>query len=869
MKDTQEKNALFQASHMMILITYTVLLFALAGETFLLGWEKWALIPILVALVFCWYVHLAQRFSDRHRLLLYVVCMMLSIFFYGIHLTSAFDLALVISVAILLVTTTGIRLLVTLCQITYFVTFAYDLAVMFSQAPETLDSLVISRILLHIMLVLVAGWLGRLVIARWHQVLDHSREEVDHLTEATGRLNTFLTSVSHEIRTPINAVQGLSGICLERTTDPEQAAQLRSIQAAGKRMTELISDILDYSDIDRGRIAVMRENYMLSSILHDLSMELKPYMRKGVELIIDVDPAIPSVMNTDISKLKKILWHLMNNALKFTREGGVYVRITSEPQDYGINLLLDVFDTGIGMTEDQLDRLYDGFYQADSSQARSNGGLGLGMPVVYGFVSALGGFIHVSSKPGEGTSVHVCLPQKVVDPASCMSVRNKDDLALGGFLHFEKYSNPVVRDYYNTMVRNIVRGLDVKMYRVDNLKNLKKLLETIRLTHLFVGPEEYESDVAYMEELARTVMVIVVADDSFRLPEGSMAHVMEKPFYCFPVAVVLNREPGEVVSEQYMYCRGVRALVVDDEPLNLTVAQDILRRYGIQVTTAASGQEAISLCSQENFGIVFMDHMMPGMDGIEAMHRIRSTGSGMWKTVPFVALTANAGSTARETFLKEGFDGFIPKPIDLAELERVLRNVLPKTAITYEDMPHLRATEGTGPAPAEAKPTAPSLPEDPYRPLRALGLDTSQGLRYCQYDDEFYRTLLIQFANEARIRRTELQDFYGSGDLENYTIRIHALKSTAGTIGAKALSEKARILEEASRAGRMDQVREGHDEAMAEYDALTAAIRTAFVSETATPETAVPEEAEPEEIITEAADGDLIMFEPEEEGSEC
>ena len=858
MKANQESNALFRASHLMILITYSALFCALAGETFLMGWEKWALIPIFVGLCFCWFTHMRQLFTDRHRLLLYVVCMMLTMFFYGIHPTSMFDLALTMSVAIILCTTTGIKLFVTLCQITYYVTFLYDFFWLLRNRPEELDSLVISRIALHVLLILVAGWLARLIIERWRQALETTEREVQELTEATGRLNDFLTSVSHEIRTPINAVLGLSGICLERTEDPEQEEHLQSIQGAGKRMTELIGDILDYSDIDRGRLFLNEEDYMLSSVLHDLATELEPYMKQGVELIIDVDPAIPSVMRTDVVKLKKILWHLTTNALKFTKEGGVYVRITAEEQDYGINLLLDVFDTGIGMSDEEQERLYEGFYQADSSRTRSSGGLGLGMAVVHGFVRALNGFIRIDSRLGEGTAVHVCLPQAVVESASCMSVRNRESILVGGYLHFDKFPNPVVREYYNTMVRNIVRGLDVRMHRVDNLEYLKKLLETITLTHLFVGKEEYETDADYMERLAETVSVNIVADDSFALPQGSKAHVMVKPFYCFPVAVVLNRENGEAPDEQYLYCRGARALVVDDEPLNLTVARDVLRRYGIQVRTADSGQEAVDLCAQETFDIVFMDHMMPGMDGIEAMRRIRSAGMGAWKTVPMVALTANAGSTAREAFREAGFDGFIPKPIDLSELERALRSLLPKALITFESTPRTRAQ----PAPKTdgAAPAAP--PADFYAPLRAVGVDIAQGRRYCQDDDEFYRTLLRQFAAEAGEKRAEMEDFCRASDLPNYAIRVHALKSTAKMIGANALSEKARTLEEASKAGQTEVVTAGHGDAMAQYDALTNAIFALFG---VSPEAEGPAEADDAlEFSPETPDEEVLEFDPEE-----
>jgi signal transduction histidine kinase/CheY-like chemotaxis protein/HPt (histidine-containing phosphotransfer) domain-containing protein len=867
MNNTTKKNALFEASHMMILVTYTALVFALVGEDFLMGWEKWPLILIAAAIAFSWSIHIRQMFSDYGRLQIYVVFMMATMFFYGVHVTSAFDLALVMCSVIILCTTTGVKFFITLAQITYFVTFLYDLVSIRINTPEMFDELVISRSMLHIVMMIVVGRLARMIIDRWNQVLDRSAEEVEQLTETTGRLNDFLTNASHEIRTPTNAVLGLANMCLERETDPGQLEHLGAIRDAGKRLTELISDILDYADIDRGRVSVNTDDYMLSSVLHDLVMELKPHMSGGAELIIDVDPGIPSVMNTDISKLKKIIWHLATNALKFTRQGGVYVRFSAEARDYGINLLIDVSDTGSGMTEEEVDRLSDGFYHSNSNRARSSGGLGLGMAIVYNFVAALGGFMRIESRPGEGTDVRVCLPQTVVDSAGCMSVRDRGKLVIGGYLHFEKFSHPVVRDYYNTMVRNIVRGLGVRLHRAENIEDLKKLLENLTLTHLFVGAEEYGADAAFMERLAESVTVTVIAAEGFSLPEGSKAHLMEKPIYCFPVAAVLNRDPTGAVTERRMYCRGVRALIVDDEPLNITVAKDYLHRYGIETVSASSGSEAIAQCARESFDIVFMDHMMPGMDGIEALRRIRSDGIGFWKNVPFVALTANAGSTAREEFRKAGFDAFLAKPIDSADLERVLRSVLPKTAVSYDSAPPSPPGPAPRPAKAPAAGGSDAGEKDALAPLRSLGVDTEQGRKYCQSDDEFYRELLLQFGSEAAGKHEELERFCREGDMPNYAIRVHALKSTAKMIGASSLSEKARALETASLAGSTDEVRALHPSAMEEYEALTRAI--AALSGGAAAETGggepLPREDGPEILEFEPEGPEVLEFEPQGE----
>ena len=390
-------------------------------------------------------------------------------------------------------------------------------------------------------------------------------------------------------------------------------------------------------------------------------------------------------MNSDAAKIKKILRALISNGLKYTHEGGVYVRISCEEQEYGVNLSIEVTDTGIGMSEEELERVYERFYQADSGRARLGGGLGLGLSIVSGFVSLLGGFMIIKSKPDVGTTVHVSLPQTVVDASSCMSVNNPEKLCLGAFLHFEKFENPVVREYYNSMVLNIVNGLGIQMHRVDNTDNLKRLKESLHMTHLFVGEEEYCSDIELMENLAKEMIVVVVANGDFTLPAKSNARIMEKPFYCFPVTAVLNTDINTRVKEGgKLRLNGVRALVVDDEPMNLVVGKSIFKRYGMVVSTATSGPESIDICREKQFDIIFMDHMMGGMDGVEAMKKIRGDVLGLDNNVPVVALTANAMSSAKQMFLSEGFDGFVSKPIEIEELERVLKQVLPKSLLSFE-----------------------------------------------------------------------------------------------------------------------------------------------------------------------------------------
>ncbi len=863
-----DKNDNFQASHLMLLIGYSILAVILVVESFLMGWEKWALIPITIGMVFSWIFHIRQLLSTNARLWFYAILMMFSFFFYGIHQTSTFDLAVVMAGIMVLYTLTGKKALINFAVITYYLSMGYEITVM-ALSGEEFDSLIISRTVMHCLIIFLIGWFSKAIIDKWTQVLDKSKDEIVMLTDATNRLNDFLANVSHELRTPVNAVIGLTGICIDKEDKEDIRRDMIAVRNAGRKVAEQIGDILDYSEIDRKNIVVNNEDYMLSSILNDLVTEIREYKSKDVELIIDVDPSIPSVMNSDATKIKKILRALISNGLKYTHDGGVYVRISCENQDYGVNLSIEVTDTGIGMSEEELERVYERFYQVDSGRARLGGGLGLGLSIVSGFVSLLGGFMIIKSKPDVGTTVHVSLPQTVVDASSCMSVNNPDKLCLGAFLHFEKFENPVVREYYNSMVLNIVNGLGIQMHRVDNTDNLKRLKESLPMTHLFVGEEEYCSDIELMEKLAKDMIVVVVANQDFTLPAKSNARILEKPFYCFPVTTILNTDINTRVKEGgKLRLNGVRALVVDDEPMNLVVGKSIFKRYGMVVSTATSGPESIDICREKQFDIIFMDHMMGGMDGVEAMKKIRGDVTGLDNNVPIVALTANAMSSAKQMFLSEGFDGFVSKPIEIEELERVLKQVLPKSLLSfeYEDEEgnsYIAEEENDEEETKEAiikEPEKKTLAEK----LEGSKIDVEAGLKYCLGDEEFYNTLLIQFANEASEKIPALMDFYEQKDWGNYEIIVHALKSTSKMIGAMELSEEALKLEKAAKEKKESYIFDNHDHVMSVYEVLKEKINQATDNSSGSESESEVLEFKPEDGKDKSSD-DVLEFAPMEE----
>lgn len=811
----QEKQ---RVTHLIILLCYTIFTIVLTGESILLGWDMEAVMLLLAGLVASWVLHVSGKLAETVRQWVYVILTMLAFFFYGIHETSIYDLAPVMIVVIIMYISTEMYSIINFCMAAYFFTICYDFVFIVGRSIE-FTSLMITRTMLHLMLVYMAGRLAKIIIRRRRQERKNTNDIVAALEDTNRRTEDFLTNVSHELRTPINVVTGLTAVMLKTEEDSEKRKNILSVQMAGHRLFSQIEDILDYTEIDTGRIKVTEDTYMISSIVNDIIAGNRMQEQENApELIFDMDAGIPSLLVGDRRKIKKIIKHLVDNAMKFTKKGGVYVRIFALPKEYGINLCIRVSDTGIGIDEENLSKIKERFYQSNGGRNRRAGGLGLGIPIVCGMTTAMEGFLQIESVEEDGTTVSVSIPQKVADASPCLSVADRESLCLGCYLRPEKYEVPEVRNYYNETITHMVRGLDLVLHRVFNLEELAKLVSVYQLTHLFIGKEEYEEDKKYFERFDTNTEIVVIADDSLVLQRESHIKQIRKPFCCLPVISMLNAGPAKGTDrseKECMVCPGVRALVVDDEPMNRMVAEGILRDYQMQVKTAESGMKALELCDKEKFDLIFLDHMMPEMDGVETLKRLRKMYTEEGETLTVIAFTANAVSSAREMFLREGFDEFVSKPIEYLELERVLKKVLPKSSIVFvEKEGH---DENRYADTAAERSTEIKTEEDLFSRLEKFGINIRAGLQYCRGDREFYRELLAKFAQDAPQKEQAINELWKKEDLMNYRIMVHALKSSAKMIGADFLSESARKAEEAAKNQDMDYIRAHHEELLTTY----------------------------------------------------
>ncbi|MCR5501498.1 MAG: response regulator [Lachnospiraceae bacterium] len=653
-------------------------------ESIIAGWEFWMPPVLAVGMILIWWLHLTQTPEERFRIGIYFVCASLQAFYHGIHPISLFDAAVVILILMATFTITDRLFYLNLILLEYAAIMSIQFFLIYRDPKVFVDTIMIVRLVLHIGITLLMYFFCRLTVSfrlSANEKLDRWREAVNANSHD---MEDFLSNISHELRTPVNVINGMTTL-LQENSDREE---LNTIREAGIRLSHQIEDIQDYTELKRGELLLEEENYMCISLINDVVSTYNAVNRKKeLELIVDLDPGTPTMFTGDVKKLHKIFRHLLNNALKFTKTGGIYIRVFADRQEYGANLIIEVTDTGIGMTRAGMAQVSKGMYQANKQRNRSTGGIGIGLPIVYGFVHKMGGFVRINSIKGTGTTVHISVPQQVADPSPCLAVSDDLEGDVLFYLKPDKHPDPQVREFYKELAVNLATGLGVPLYSAGDQKELLRLAEELRVSYLFLGQEEYEGEREVLDRLSGSgIRVVVSADRSFTASPGII--VMPRPMYGLPIVRILNNGaeiPGyEEERKKALRFTGVSALIVDDEPANLIVASGLLKGYKMYADTAESGKEAIEKFEKNDYDVIFMDHMMPEMDGVEAMKRIRQAALESKRTPLIVALTANALSGAREMFIREGFDGFIAKPIDIAEFERVMKKILPESAISYE-----------------------------------------------------------------------------------------------------------------------------------------------------------------------------------------
>lgn len=618
------------------------------------------------------------------------------------------------------------------------------------------------------------------------------------LEKASHMKSDFLANMSHEIRTPMNAVIGMAEMALREEISPAARNYISQIKSSGQSLLTIINDILDFSKIESGKMDINEVDYEPMSVINDVvNIIMTRIGNKKVELTLDINPGLPHELHGDNIRIKQILVNLANNAVKFTNKGNVHLSMDFKQSGKdGIIIVVSISDTGQGIKKEDMKKLFKSFQQVDSKRNRNIEGTGLGLAICKQLISLMGGEIHAESVYGKGSKFTFKLPQKVISSKPSIDIHNDKIIT----------ASLIENIYVEKELRNDLPRFGASYFSISSEEELY-ILEEKGVSHFFIEQQLLTDTVTdFLKERPGITGIVLINFRSTRSYNIPNVRVIKKPLYSLSLASIFQGEDvysnfSQIEADDFDFTAPeADILVVDDNSVNLTVVQGLLNPLEMRIETALSGKEAVNKITNKKYDIIFMDHMMPEMDGVETTRVIRRM-LGENGQVPIIALTANAVDGTRELFISEGMDDFVTKPIELRIIISKLKKWLPKEKIIREK--RREDKEENNPEKTAAK-------------IQIKGLDIVSAMKLLG-NEELFWSVLKEYYRVIEKKWNLIKEYEQKEKWKEYTVEVHGLKSASRQIGANNLADMAESMEAAGNAQNAELIHKTTPVMLEEY----------------------------------------------------
>ena len=628
-----------------------------------------------------------------------------------------------------------------------------------------------------------------------YQALEINKMNKEIAREASLK-SDFLANMSHEIRTPMNAISGLVELALREVISPEVKDYLNKIKNSAQSLLVIINDILDYSKIESGKFEIIDTSYdFLENTDKCMDVVYSKFADKPVEYTVDFSPDIPKTLYADPIRVNQILTNIMTNAIKFTKSGEIHYKAECIPgeNDETVILRVSITDTGIGIKKNNLESIFNSFQQVDSKRNRNIEGTGLGLAISRQLAELMGGKLYVESTYGKGSTFTVEIPHRIIDRSPSIPCVKKN-LSVGIFIGNEYVKKQLVTD---------LERVELKYQELEN----PDISSDPDFDFLIIEDELYTQSINdILNRTPSMKCIYVTSSDKPDIIDNTQIIVIHKPLYSLNLYNALGitdtvfRASDTTIDYFTFTAPEAKVLIVDDNKINLTVAKGLIEPLNMHTDLAESAAEAIALVKKNKYDIIFMDHMMPEVDGIECTHIIRRMFPD-YDNIPIIALTANAVGGVKEMFIQEGMNDFIPKPIEIVTIVSKIRSWLPQEKIIL-----LKSSDNSS-----------KIKENKdIESLNIKGLNTRAALALTG-NNELYMTILKEYYTSIDKKSKLILKYQQNRQWKEYTIEVHTLKSISKQIGADDLSELAAQLESAGNNSYYDFISKKTPELIDKY----------------------------------------------------